>query len=104
MIRVLPEEHAFSDLFLKFLLARTMRTQADLVDRLFNASETRCAHPAADGGVWQAGEPETLIPKIMQETSGRDGTTRSRVRFLMDRGRKLARRNTTGVSELINGF
>ena len=52
MIRVLHEEHAFSDLFLKFFLARTMRTQVDLVDRLFNASETRCAHPAADGGVW----------------------------------------------------
>ncbi len=29
MIRVMHEEHAFSDLFLKFLLARSMRTQAD---------------------------------------------------------------------------
>src|ERR1700733_2897218 len=31
MIRVMHEEHSFSDLFLKFLLARSMRTQADLV-------------------------------------------------------------------------
>ena len=30
MIRVLHEEHKFSDLFLKFLLARSMRVQADL--------------------------------------------------------------------------
>ena len=43
MIRVLHEEHAFSDLFLKFLLARSMRTQADLVDQLFNSSEKRLA-------------------------------------------------------------
>ncbi len=40
MLRVLHEEHAFSDLFLKFLLARSMRTQADLVDQLFNSSES----------------------------------------------------------------
>jgi CRP-like cAMP-binding protein len=34
MIRVMHEEHSFSDLFLKFLLARSMRIQADLVDQL----------------------------------------------------------------------
>jgi CRP/FNR family transcriptional regulator, cyclic AMP receptor protein len=43
MIRVLHEEHAFSDLFLRFLLARSMRAQADLVDQLFNSSERRLA-------------------------------------------------------------
>jgi hypothetical protein len=43
MIRVMHEEHAFSDLFLAFLLARSMRTQADLVDQLFNSSERRLA-------------------------------------------------------------
>jgi CRP/FNR family transcriptional regulator, cyclic AMP receptor protein len=42
MIRVMHEEHAFSDLFLAFLLARSMRTQADLVDQLFNSSEPPC--------------------------------------------------------------
>ena len=40
---MLHEEHAFSDLFLKFLLARSLRTQADLVDQLFNSSEKRLA-------------------------------------------------------------
>src|ERR1039458_4713849 len=39
MIQVMHEERAFSGLFLKFLLARSMRTQADLVDQLFNSSE-----------------------------------------------------------------
>jgi CRP-like cAMP-binding protein len=43
MIRVMHEEHTFSDMFLKFLLARSMRTQADLVDQLFNSSEKRLA-------------------------------------------------------------
>jgi CRP/FNR family cyclic AMP-dependent transcriptional regulator len=91
MIRVLHEEHAFSDLFLKFLLARSMRTQADLVDQLFNSSEKRLARILllmAEFG--KPGEPETLIPKITQETLAEMiGTTRSRVSFFMNRFRKL---------------
>jgi CRP/FNR family transcriptional regulator, cyclic AMP receptor protein len=91
MIRVLYEEHAFSDLFLKFLLARSMRTQADLVDQLFNSSEKRLArilHLMAEFG--KPGEPETLIPKITQETLAEMiGTTRSRVSFFMNRFRDL---------------
>src|SRR6201987_4321775 len=91
MIRVMHEEHAFSDLFLKFLLARSMRTQADLVDQLFNSSEKRLARILllmAEFG--KPGEPETLIPQITQETLAEMiGTTRSRVSFFMNRFRKL---------------
>ncbi len=91
MIRVMHEEHAFSDLFMRFLLARSMRTQADLVDQLFNSSEKRLARVLllmAEFG--QAGEPETQIPKISQETLAEMiGTTRSRVSFFMNRFRKL---------------
>ena len=91
MLRVLHEEHAFSDLFLKFLLARSMRTQADLVDQLFNSSEKRLARillMMAEFG--KPGEPETLIPKITQETLAEMiGTTRSRVSFFMNRFRSL---------------
>ena len=43
MLRALKEERIFSDLFMKFLLARSMRIQADLVDQLFNSSEKRLA-------------------------------------------------------------
>ena len=90
MIRVMHEEHAFSDLFLKFLLARSMRTQADLVDQLFNSSEKRLARILllmAEFG--KPGEPETLIPKITQETLAEMiGTTRSRVSFFMNRFRE----------------
>lgn len=91
MVRVMHEEHAFSDLFLKFLLARSMRTQADLVDQLFNSSERRLARTLllmADYG--GPGEPETLIPAVTQETLAEMiGTTRSRVSFFMNRFRKL---------------
>ena len=91
MIRVMHEEHTFSDLFLKFLLERCMRAQADLVDQLFNSSEKRLARILllmAEFG--QPGEPETLIPKVSQETLAEMiGTTRSRVSFFMNRFRKL---------------
>jgi CRP-like cAMP-binding protein len=91
MIRVMHEEHEFSDLFLKFLLGRSMRIQADLVDQLFNSSEKRLARILllmAEFG--QPGEPEQYIPKISQETLAEMiGTTRSRVSFFMNRFRKL---------------
>ena len=91
MIRVMHEEHKFSDLFLKFLLARSMRIQADLVDQLFNSSEKRLARILllmAEFG--KPGEPEQFIPKISQETlAAMIGTTRSRVSFFMNRFRKL---------------
>jgi CRP/FNR family cyclic AMP-dependent transcriptional regulator len=91
MLRVLHEEHAFSDFFLKFMLARGMRIQADLIDQLFNSSERRLARILllmAEYG--QPGEPEALIPPITQETLAEMiGTTRSRVSYFMNRFRKL---------------
>ena len=91
MIRVMHDQHDFSDLFMKFLLERSMRIQADLVDQLFNSSEKRLARILllmAEYG--KPGEPETLLPKISQETLAEMiGTTRSRVSFFMNRFRNL---------------
>jgi len=91
MVRVMHEEHGFSDLFMKFLLERSMRTQADLVDQLFNSSEKRLARILllmAEFG--KPGERETFIPPITQETLAEMiGTTRSCVSFFMNRFRKL---------------
>ncbi len=91
MVCMMHEEQEFSDVFVKFLLARSMRIQADLVDQLFNSSEKRLARILllmAEFG--KPGEPETLIPKISQETLAEMiGTTRSRVSFFMNRFRKL---------------
>jgi len=91
MIRVMHLEHSFSDLFLKVILERSMRIQADLVDQLFNSSEKRLARILllmAEFG--KPGEPEQYIPKISQEILAEMiGTTRSRVSFFMNRFRKL---------------
>jgi CRP-like cAMP-binding protein len=90
MIRVMHQEHGFSDLFLSFLLARAMRTQADLVDQLFNSSEKRLARILllmAEFG--QPGETESPIPRITQGTLAEMiGTTRSRVSYFMNRFRQ----------------
>jgi CRP/FNR family transcriptional regulator, cyclic AMP receptor protein len=91
MIHVMHEEHGLSDFFLKFLLERSMRIQADLVDQLFNSSEKRLARILllmAEFG--KPGEPEQYIPKISQETLAEMiGATRSRVSFFMNRFREL---------------
>ena len=91
MLRILREEHAFSVFFMHFILARGIRTQADLVDQLFNSSERRLARTLllmAEFG--KEGEPAPLIPHVTQETLAEMiGTTRSRVSFFMNRFRKL---------------
>ena len=91
MIRVMHDEPSFAALFLKFLLVRSMRIQADLVDQLFNSSEKRLARVLllmAEFG--KPGGPETYIPSITQQTlADMIGTTRSRVSFFMNRFRKL---------------
>jgi len=91
MMRVLHREHALSDMFVAYLLARNIRYEEDLVDQLFNSSEKRLARILlllAHFG--KEGTPETVVPKIGQETLAEMvGTTRSRVSFFMNRFRKL---------------
>jgi CRP/FNR family cyclic AMP-dependent transcriptional regulator len=91
MINALHREHAFSDMFVSYLLARNIRYEEDLVDQLFNSSEKRLARVLlmlAHFG--KEGVPETVVPKISQETLAEMvGTTRSRVSFFMNRFRKL---------------
>jgi CRP-like cAMP-binding protein len=91
MIRVMHVEHSFQDLFLRVILERSMRIQADLVDQIFNSSEKRLARILllmAELG--KPGEQETFIPPISQETLAEMvGTTRSRVSFFMNRFRRL---------------
>ena len=91
MIRVLHEEPAFSEMFVSYLLARTIRVEADLVDQLFNSSEKRLARALlllANFG--KDSPPEPIIAQISQETLAEMiGTTRSRVSFFMNKFRKL---------------
>lgn len=91
MMHALHREHALSDLFVAYLLARNIRYEEDLVDQLFNSSEKRLARLLlllAHFG--KEGKPETVVPKISQETLAEMvGTTRSRVSFFMNRFRTL---------------
>src|SRR5207344_1055414 len=101
MAEVLHHEPAFSELFVAYLLTRNIRYEEDLVDQLFNSSEKRLArillllaHFGKDG------IPETVVPKISQETLAEMvGTTRSRVSFFMNRFRKLGFIHYAGGSE-----
>jgi CRP/FNR family transcriptional regulator, cyclic AMP receptor protein len=91
MLRLLREQPSFAEAFGSYLLMHSIRVQEDLVDQLFNSSEKRLARALlllAHFG--KEGKPETVIPKISQETLAEMvGTTRSRVSFFMNKFRKL---------------
>ena len=101
MMEVLHREHQFSDMFVAYLLARNIRYEEDLVDQLFNSSEKMLARVLlllAHFG--KEGIPETVVPKISQETLAEMvGTTRSRVSFFMNRFRKLGFIHYAGGTE-----
>jgi CRP/FNR family cyclic AMP-dependent transcriptional regulator len=91
MMDVIHREHAFSDMFVAFLLTRKIRYEEHLVDQRFHSSEKRLARILlllADFG--NEAKPKVAIPKISQETLAEMvGTTRSRVNFFMNKFRKL---------------
>jgi CRP/FNR family cyclic AMP-dependent transcriptional regulator len=91
ILRVLHQERSMSDLFVNCLLLRTLRTQADIVDQLFNSSEKRLARLLLLMTEFGAdGEPKNLIPAITQGALAEMvGTTRARVSFFMNRFRKM---------------
>jgi CRP-like cAMP-binding protein len=91
MLRAMHEELPLSDIFMKFLLARGMRIQSDLVDQLFNSSEKHLARillVMAEFG--NHNEPERLIPEITEERLAEMiGTPQTSVSFFMNRFREL---------------
>ena len=91
MMRVLHEHGEFAERFINYMLERNIKIEADLVDQLFNSSEKRLARALLILARYgKAGEPETLVAKISQETLAElVGTTRSRVNFFMNKFRKL---------------
>ena len=91
MMEALHREHAFSDMFVAYLLARSIRYEEDLVDQLFNSSEKRLARVLlllARFG--KEGKTEPVIAKISQEVLAEMvGTTRPRISGFMNKFRKL---------------
>ncbi len=91
MIRVLHQEHEFSDRFIAYMLARNIRVEADLVDQLFNSSEKRLARTLLLLARYGSpGQTQKALPKVSQEMLAEMiSTTRSRVNFFMNKFRKL---------------
>jgi CRP/FNR family transcriptional regulator, cyclic AMP receptor protein len=91
MLKVLHEQHALSDQFISFMLARNIRVEEDLIDQLFNSSEKRLARTLlllARYG--KEDQPHGVIPPISQEMLAEMiGTTRPRVNFFMNKFKKL---------------
>ena len=91
MVRLLREDADFADLFVSYVLARTVRLEEDLVDQLFNSTERRLArvllllaHFGKDG------QSQTVIPQISQETLAQMvGASRPRVSSFLNKFRKL---------------
>src|SRR4029450_11895204 len=91
MVSLLHREPDFAELFTAYILSRNVRIEEDLGDQLFNSSEERLARVLAlRGAVGREPKPESVIPKVSQETlASMVGTTRSRVSYFMNRFRKL---------------
>ena len=91
MIATIHDEQGFSELFMSYLLSRSSRIEADLIDQLFNSSERRLARLLlllANFG--KEGTPEPIAGTFSQGTLAEMiGTTRSRVSFFMNKFRKL---------------
>ena len=106
MIRVLHEEHEFSDRFVAYMLQRNVRVEEDLTDQLFNSSEKRLARLLlllAHFG--SEGVPQPILVDISQETLAEMiGTTRSRVSHFMNKFRKLGLISYNGKIEVHNSL
>lgn len=91
LLRALHAEHALSDHFISYMLARNIRVEEDLIDQLFNSSEKRLARSLLLlAGYGEQEQPDRVLPKVSQETlANMVGTTRSRVNFFLHKFRKL---------------
>jgi CRP-like cAMP-binding protein len=91
MVQALHADRILSDRFIAYLLARTVRVEADLIDQLFNASEKRLARVLMR--LTHYGQPQkfgTVMPKVSQQLLAEMiGATRQRVNSLMNKFRRL---------------
>ena len=92
-------EPALANRFIAYILARNVRVEEDLVDRLFNSVEKRFARALLL--MARYGEPhdgDWILPKVSQETLAEMvGTTRPRINFFMNKFRSLGFIDYNGV-------
>ncbi len=89
MLEMLRTQPALADRFLSHMLTRNIRIEEDLVDQLFNSSETRLARALLLLARYGK-EDQPLRVRLSQETLAEIvGTTRSRVNYFMNKFRDL---------------
>ena len=91
MVRLLHEEHEFSDRFISYMLTRNLRIEADLVDQLFNSTEKRLARALLLLARYGKEDlTQRVLPRVSQETLAETiGTTRSRVNLFMNKFKRM---------------
>jgi CRP-like cAMP-binding protein len=91
MVRLLHQQHAMSDLFIAYMLARNRRIEEDLIDQFFDFGEKRLARTLlllANYG--QRGKPRQVVPRISQTTLAEMiGASRSKVNVILNNFKKL---------------
>jgi len=106
MIATIHNEPEFSELFMMYLLTRNGRIEEDLIDQLFNSSEKRLARLLlllANFG--KDGRSKRIMGKFSQKTLAEMiGTTQSRVKFFMNKFRKLGFVEYDGTLEVHNSL
>jgi len=102
MLHTLHKEQRLADVFIGYMVERHNRTQADLVDQLFNSSEKRLARALLLLSRFGTKDhPEEVIPSVSQKTLAEMvGTTRQRVNYFMNKFRKLGFIDYKGELEL----
>jgi CRP/FNR family transcriptional regulator, cyclic AMP receptor protein len=104
MVRILHEQHDISELFVKHLLSRSIRYEADLVDQLFNSSEKRLARILlllAHFG--KESRTESVVPTVSQDMLAQMvGTTRLQVSHFMNKFKGLGFINYNGHGLTVN--
>jgi CRP/FNR family cyclic AMP-dependent transcriptional regulator len=90
MVGLLHRQHTMSGRFISHIVARNIRIEQDLIDQLFNSSETRLARTLFLLACYGQDKPARVVPKISRSTLARMiGTTRSRVNFLLSKFSRL---------------
>jgi len=106
VMRLLSTHLAFSELFLQHLLSRNLSMEEDMISQVLNSQEKRLARALlllADFG--KEGRPKNVVPKISFEALAQMvGTTISRVRYFMQKFRKLGFIDYNGELQINNSL
>ncbi len=105
MLRLLHAEQDFSDRFISYMVTRSVRTEEDLIDQLFNSSEKRLARTLLLLARYGKSNQALTLPKVSQNVLAEMiGTTRTRVNYFMNKFRKLGFIEYNGALKINNSL